>query len=131
MGGCRNPSQLIPFVQHDIPRRGIVAWSGSVDDLPHGMVLCDGTKYTPDLRDKFIVGAGNSYAPADTGGISLHNHDFTTNTHSHLRTAALDVQTGAPHGQTASNVAATGITNNKDGRPPFYALAYIMRKRWN
>ncbi len=35
----------------------IVAWSGAISDIPSGWVLCDGQNGTPDLRDKFIVGA--------------------------------------------------------------------------
>lgn len=121
----------MPFVEHDIPRRGIVAWSGSVDDLPHGMVLCDGTKYTPDLRDKFIVGAGSTYAPDDSNGAIQHDHDFTSDSHAHsFEFPAVRLQ-GAPVGGDWQSLGVTGTTETKDGRPPYYALAYIMRKRWN
>lgn len=46
----------------------IVMWSGLLSQLPEGWVLCDGTNGTPDLRDKFIVGAGREYTIGDTGG---------------------------------------------------------------
>lgn len=46
----------------------IVMWSGSTSDIPNGWVLCDGAGSTPDLRDRFIVGAGNSYSVGNTGG---------------------------------------------------------------
>ncbi len=39
----------------------IMAWYGSVPDVPTNWHVCDGTNGTPDLRDAFIVGAGNSY----------------------------------------------------------------------
>ena len=46
----------------------IVMWSGSVAAIPAGWSLCDGTNGTPDLRGRFIVGAGGSYEVAATGG---------------------------------------------------------------
>lgn len=39
-----------------LPSGVIVMWSGS--SIPSGWALCDGTNGTPDLRDRFIVGAG-------------------------------------------------------------------------
>ena len=46
----------------------IILWSGSVANIPSGFVLCNGSNSTPDLRDRFVVGAGNSYAVGATGG---------------------------------------------------------------
>lgn len=43
-------------------------WSGSIDELPEGWILCDGTRGTPDLHDKFIVGAGGGYVQGSKGG---------------------------------------------------------------
>ena len=51
----------------DIPRGAIVMWSGTVADIPAGWVLCDGTSGTPDLRERFIVGAGGDN-PSVRGG---------------------------------------------------------------
>ena len=36
----------------------IVIWSGTIANIPTGWQLCDGTNGSPDLRDKFVVGAG-------------------------------------------------------------------------
>lgn len=41
----------------------IVLWSGAIADIPAGWALCDGNNTTPDLRDRFIVGAGGAYSP--------------------------------------------------------------------
>jgi hypothetical protein len=66
-----------------VPRGFIGMWSGSVDQVPAGWALCDGTNGTPNLTDKFIVGAGNSYNPTDQGGHNTINlaHTHTTGDH--------------------------------------------------
>jgi microcystin-dependent protein len=55
----------------------IVAWSGAIADIPKGWGICDGTKYkaldgtdlqSPDLRSKFILGAGKG---KDANGVDL------------------------------------------------------------
>ena len=51
-----------------IPSGLICMWSGAIANIPSGWHLCDGTNNTPDLRDRFIVGAGNSYNVGATGG---------------------------------------------------------------
>ena len=48
----------------------IVIWSGTIANIPTGWQLCDGTNGSPDLRDKFVVGAGydgTTYASYLTG----------------------------------------------------------------
>lgn len=40
-----------------VPSGGIIMWSGTVATIPSGWFLCDGSNSTPDLRDKFIIGA--------------------------------------------------------------------------
>jgi hypothetical protein len=50
----------------------IMIWKGSIADIPRGWHLCDSTSGTIDLRDKFIVGAGNSYSVGSQGG-NLNN----------------------------------------------------------
>jgi hypothetical protein len=60
----------------------IILWSGSIASIPSGFALCDGTSGTPDLRDKFIVGAGSTYAVDATGGSA----DATLPTHTHTNT---------------------------------------------
>jgi len=105
----------------------IILWSGSVESIPTGFALCDGNNDTPDLRDKFVIGAGNSHAPDNTGGESSHAHDIT------------DQDTGGPSSlgdggtfvnQTGSPVHThnlTGETDSKNTLPPYYALCYIMK----
>ena len=71
------------FVRDIIPTGVITMWYGSIASIPSGWYLCDGTNGTPDLRDRFIVGAGNSYAFAATGGsanatLVSHNHSASS-----------------------------------------------------
>ena len=74
-----------------LPRGSIIVWTSK--DIPNGWAICDGTNGTPDMRDKFIVGASNNRDVNVTGGhattaISLegldHYHGVGHNTN--LRT---------------------------------------------
>jgi hypothetical protein len=63
----------------------IIMWSGSIASIPSGWALCNGSNGTPDLRDRFVVGAGSSYAVAATGGskdaiVVSHTHTFSATT---------------------------------------------------
>jgi len=158
-----------------LPRGVIVMWSGSIANIPPGWALCDGGTYTapdgtqvttPNLRDRFIVGAGGSYAVGATGGaaqvtltvsqIPSHTHTVdppatntnTTGAHSHT----LDMKgvgrfgggegtlgtgdtrytsTAGDHYHTvdipAFTSGATGGSQPHENRPPYYALAFIMK----
>ena len=63
--------------QDGVPQGIIAMWSGAVNAIPGGWALCDGTNGTPNLRDRFIVGAGSSYAVGATGGATTHTHTAT------------------------------------------------------
>ncbi len=65
--------------QNAILRGMIVMWSGAVDTIPAGYALCDGDNDTPDLRNRFVVGAGSTYNPDNTGGSA----DAINVTHKH------------------------------------------------
>ena len=74
-----------------VPSGVIMMWSGAENAIPSGWYLCNGSNSTPDLRNKFIVGAGAGYSVGNTGGsntvtlstsqIAAHSH--TTNNHNH------------------------------------------------
>jgi len=55
-----------------VPIGGIIAYTGSLNALPLNYHICDGTNGTPDLRDRFIVGAGSSYNLNTIGGTSTN-----------------------------------------------------------
>jgi microcystin-dependent protein len=101
-----------------LPTGIIVMWSGTLATVPSGWALCDGTNGTPDLMDRFVVGAGSTYAPAATGGtnsVTLATANLPS--HTHALTAASAVSGGAhTHGlTTASAVSNGGHDHNFNG----------------
>jgi hypothetical protein len=62
-GSGATPTWASPF-----PSGMIVLWSGSTGSIPSGWVLCNGSNSTPDLRNRFVVGAGDTYSVDATGG---------------------------------------------------------------
>jgi microcystin-dependent protein len=138
-----------------IPAGGIIMWSGSIASIPSGWALCNGSNGTPDLRDRFVVGAGSSYSVAATGGskdaiVVSHSHTASSSVtdpgHSHALQRLNNTNTGsgintpvASGGNLLNtNSATTGIsvstTVNSAGSsgtnanlPPYYALAYIQK----
>lgn len=108
---------------------GIIAlWRGSIATIPTGWNLCDGTNGTPDLRDLFILGAGSTYNPGDTGGSATHTHTGTTDGHTHTISGPPDFwQSGAGFDNQTASSTVPFTTDPANNLPPFYSLAYIMR----
>jgi hypothetical protein len=139
------------------PTGGIILWSGSIAAIPSGWALCNGSNGTPDLRNRFIVGAGSTYAVDATGGsadaiVVSHTHTATSTVtdpgHVHAVRATnyfhSDLGPGvnldglgdstprntnsATTGITVSTTnASTGSSGTNANLPPYYALAYIMK----
>jgi microcystin-dependent protein len=120
-------------------------WSGSSASSPSGWALCVGSRGTPILRDRFVVGAGNTYAVNATGGsadaiVVSHTHSITDPGHAHDISVS-ETGSGSLRGGFGNYIAGnktttstTGITINSTGSsgtnanlPPYYALAYIMK----
>ena len=59
---------LVTVMGNLVHREIILMWSGSTDTIPAGWALCNGQDGTPDLTDRFILGAGKTYQPGATGG---------------------------------------------------------------
>ena len=68
-----------PIWGSGFPVGGIIIWSGSTGSIPSGWALCNGANGTPDLRNRFVVGAGSTYAVDATGGSA----DAINVTHKH------------------------------------------------
>ena len=139
-----------------VPSGGIIMWSGSIASIPSGWYLCDGLNSTPDLRDRFVVGAGTTYAVAATGGspnaiVVSHTHTATVTDPGHSHTTNFQntnapsngdnfmcgtngPASGIPSNPTFSNttgitvgISTTGSSATNANLPPYYALAYIMK----
>lgn len=154
-----------------VPQGGIIMWSGSATAIPTGWALCDGGNNTPDLRERFIVGAGGDnptvavvggfggpYNPGNMGGgngvallvaqMPSHSHTMSTaGSHQHMVKEAnrgdegnsgVDQSVGSYDeggtekytsfaGDHSHTINPTGSGNAHENRPPYYALAFIMK----
>src|SRR5690625_1037502 len=187
--------QISLVTESAVPSGVITMWSGSLTSIPTGWALCDGQNGTPDLRDRFIGGAGGEYNIGDTGGekevvvatsqmpshshgrgtlstssAGSHSHGSGTlststtgsHTHSYTTLAAADIRQGDSSsyiavGRTVTNLntsssgshshsisgstssagshshsinGSTGSTGGgeaHENRPPYFALAFIMK----
>ena len=138
----------LPTMQASFVAGMIIIWSGSVGSIPTGWLLCDGTLSTPNLRDRFVVGAGSTYAVNATGGsadavVVTHTHIATDAGHTHttpFTTTANGTGGGADRpvqsGTTTTSTGFASITNavpvgsvsgTNANLPPYYALCYIMK----
>jgi hypothetical protein len=132
-----------------IPSGGIFLWSGSIGSIPAGYVLCNGSNGTPDLRDRFVVGAGSTYAVNATGGsadavVVTHTHAATVTDPTHAHQQAFGpgafgttqagsglTPTGGPTSFESTGISVTnanaGVSGTNANLPPYYALCYIMK----
>ena len=126
-----------------VPVGSIIMWSGT--SLPSGWVLCDGQNGTPDLRGRFIVGAGagGSYAVGNTGGdesVTLTVAQMPSHSHSYsFKSADLGgsfkkddyfyCQQNPFNLSHSATTDAAGDNQPHENRPPYYALCFIMRKQ--
>jgi hypothetical protein len=121
-----------PTTGATIPAGLISMWSGSIGSIPSGWYLCDGSNGTPNLTDRFIIGAGSTYAVNGTGGatsVTLVTANMPAHTHTatstvtdpgHTHTTSYQAYVGSGGGGIAGggssfstitlNTATTGIT---------------------
>jgi len=176
-----------------VPVGGIILWAGALGTLPGNWEICDGNNGTPDLRNRFVLGAGDSYIVGNTGGAEsvnlAHDHESSgaagtssteTNNHGHTvsgntgaglahthelvtdenkwlvqvynndklpqeerdyfhkHTLTSDAESSHVHSVPNANAANAShshtigfdgdeLSGSQDIRPPYYALAYVMR----
>lgn len=146
----------IPTSSSTVPSGMILLWSGSIGSIPAGYYLCDGSNGTPDLRNRFIVGSGDTYAVNATGGstdaiVVSHTHTATSVVtdpgHTHdwngryntgnsygsnsgglVNNTTANPTTSATTGITVATTNATAGTSGTNANlPPYYSLCYIMK----
>lgn len=124
-------------------RKGmILMWYGSSDAVPNGWAICDGENGTPDLRDRFVVGAGGNRDMGATGGEETHT--LTVNEipeHKHI-TPYGEHSVNYPWGSYGTGQVGSSSTDYDNwwpytspvgggkahnNMPPFTALFYIMK----
>ena len=134
-----------------MPSGGIIIWSGSSASIPSGWYLCNGSNGTPDLRNRFVVGATSTYAVGVTGGsadaiVVSHTHTDSGHTHSigigvtggayGIGTSggyqgrvivAPEVSSKVNTDSASANISTTGASGTNANLPPYYALCYIMK----
>lgn len=130
-------AQLAAISTSNIPAGLISAYHGTVDSIPDGWVVCDGTNGTPDLRDKFVLGAGTTHTVGETGGaeevtltvaqMPSHNHEYNAAQKSRL---GLPDASGSAFIDFGFNNYSTSFAGNNQphpNMPPYYSLLYIMK----
>ena len=135
----------------------IILWYGDTSNIPGGFVLCDGQNSTPDLRDRFIIGAGDNFNAGNTGGnnsitlstsnLPSHRHFVVSNSFGGQNRTNSNVSannqvakgTGAGNLYESYNLASTGSNASAgrsssvgsgtaiDNKPLYHALCYIMK----
>ena len=134
-----------------LPAGAIIVWSGAIASIPTGWFLCNGSNGTPDLRDRFVVGATSTYAVGATGGtrdsvVISHSHTATVSdpghTHSYFVYTPAPIRAGSngpvafsESGSTTNpattgisvSISTEGVSGTNANLPPYYALAYIMK----
>ena len=130
-------STLTNSINTRIPSGVILLWSGSQASIPTGWVLCNGSNGTPNLRDRFIVGAGSSYSVGATGGSNTHvlsiaempshRHGTTITIQNDSAGSELFNDGSNPRGSQVFYSDYQGGGGAHENRPPYYALCYIMK----
>lgn len=136
-----------PSAAAGLPAGVIVMWSGPLDAIPAGWKLCDGSDGTPDLRNRFVLGAGTGEYQGSAGGSRTHQHRAGNHIHQidppSLRRRTVYGYSG--YGATGTrgryyrlpeqtfdlrsfkSDPATVIPDSVSHLPPWYKIAFIIK----
>ncbi len=117
-----------------VPVGGILMWSGATTSIPAGWHLCDGTTGTPDLRDRFVVGAGRTYNPGVAGGqtsVTLGGSQIPDHKHVYRDTVwaenNVSYNGAGPEGLGAGADGGNYQAGSKSGWDWDNSLSYVLR----
>ena len=139
-----------------VPSGTIAIWRGSVATIPAGWVLCDGANGTPDLRSRFVYGAGgdtttkasyvvgwnavvNGHLGIGTVGgeemhqlsileMPSHRHTLYGNDNNVWSNQSPSLGVGGNYWASTTNpIGLAGGSQAHNTLPPFMALAFIMK----
>ena len=121
-----------------VPSGTIVLWSGTLATIPSGWFLCNGQNGTPDLRNRFVIGASVDQAgeaktdvfgyQTKTGGSLTHQHAYTAAAQQRSGTVLANSSPNGYYDAKSDVYGTTGIQTQDAGKlPPYYALAFIMK----
>lgn len=115
-----------------VPSGVILMWSGTADNIPTGWKLCDGSNGTPDLRDKFVLGASSTANPGSLGGASSATLT-TTEAGGHTHTGVtgettLTVAQMPKHTHGTAGTGSSGSTIRADGNSLGNTNNYLLQQ---
>jgi len=106
-----------------LPTNSIIWFGGEIISIPSGFII------STDLQNNFIIGAGDTYDPDDTGGTSTHTHTGTIASHFHslLTTGKIKMKDFTLDGwdKDSDNNSASLTTDSSANLPTYLALAFI------
>lgn len=125
-----------------VPKGGIMMWSGALNAIPDKWALCDGQNGRPDLRDRFVLGAGGKHGVGEAGGSNVisveqmpsHNHAVTgsvgeqSNDHTHHLSGSTAGQSNShAHGFTTSAAGghSHGVSDGGHAHGPRAGSAFM------
>lgn len=137
-------AELNDLISSQFPFVGFIGiYSGSPNNIPQGWYICDGQNDTPNLTDKFVIGASSTRPAGTTGGsfntqnttlsvnqMPSHSHSITSYTSTSNFTSKTLNSDDKSNRSYSNNTSSSGgnQAHNHSFIPPYYALSYIMYK---
>ena len=78
------------------------------------------------MRNRFLVGAGDTYSVDDTGGTLTHAHTYTDFGHSHAIPAGALITANPGGAADTSTDTPTGTFDPSSSLPPYHSLVLVM-----